>query len=43
LRFRTHLAAALCWLLLNPEGEIGEPRSTNGVFPKTEEAIDANQ
>jgi MFS family permease len=38
-----HLAAAFFWLLLNPEGLIGEPRPKKGVLAKEEEEIDAAQ
>jgi ACS family glucarate transporter-like MFS transporter len=35
-----NVVAAACWLLLNPEGQIGEPAAQNGVLPRGEEEVD---
>ena len=36
-----NVVAAGCWLLLNPEGLIGEPAAQNGVLPRGKEEVDA--
>jgi ACS family glucarate transporter-like MFS transporter len=38
-----HLVAAACWLLLNPEGQIGEPAARNGVLPTAKEEVDGEK
>jgi MFS family permease len=38
-----HVVAAGCWLLLNPDGQIGEPAATNGVLPKATDEVDGTK
>jgi ACS family glucarate transporter-like MFS transporter len=38
-----HLVAAGCWLLLNPEGQIGEPWPERSVLPRATEEVDGGK